>query len=134
MSDREAPAVEKSAGGLFRSLTNLVATIVALVQTRIELITTELQEEVQRAAELLLWAFVALLAAVLGLFFVGFTIIIVFWEGERLLAAILVTAGFLGFAAIAVGVLWAKFRSKPRPLDATRAELEKDRAALERRS
>lgn len=133
MSDDDTPAVESSASGLFRSLTNLVATIVALAQTRLELLTTELQEEVQRAAELLLWSFVALLAAGVGLFFVGITIIIANWDGARLLAAILVTSGFLVIAAIAVAIVWLKFRGRPRLLSATRTELAKDRAELEAR-
>lgn len=134
MSDGESPAVERSASGLFRSLKQLVATVVALVHTRLELFTTELQEEVQRAAGLVLWAFIALLAAGVGLFFVGITIIIAFWEGERLLAAILVTSGFLAIAAICVVIVLVKFRNKPPLLSATRAELGKDRAELQARS
>lgn len=130
MSDGESPAVERSASGLFRSLKQLVATVVALVHTRLELFTTELQEEVQRAASLVLWSVVALLGAVLGLFFVGITIIIA-WEGERLLAAMLVTSGFLAIAAVGGITVLVKFRNKPPLLSATRAELGKDRAELE---
>ena len=48
------PEPNRSAGGLLRSLTRMLATLVALAQTRLELLTTELQEEVQRAAEELL--------------------------------------------------------------------------------
>ncbi len=48
------------ATGLFRSLSNLLHTILTMAQTRLELITTELQEEVQRAAKLLAIAFIAL--------------------------------------------------------------------------
>lgn len=133
MSDDESPAVERSASGLFRSLKQLVATLVALVHTRLELFTTELQEEVQRAAGLILWSLVALLGAVLGLFFVGITIILAFWDGERLLAAILVTSGFLAIAVIGGVLVVVKFRSKPPLLSATRAELGRDRAELEAR-
>jgi len=133
MTDIEEPAVQRSASGLFRSLTRLVATAVALVQTRLELFTTELQEEVQRAAELLIWTFVALLAAGAGVIFIGATIIIAFWDGPRLLAAILVTSGFLLLAVFAVVIVIVKLRRTPRLLEATRAELRKDRAELEAR-
>lgn len=133
MTDIEEPVVQRSASGLFRSLTRLVTTVVALVQTRLELLTTELQEEVQRAAELLVWTFIALLAAGAGIIFIGATIIIAFWDGPRLLAAILVTSGFLVLAVIAVTIVIVKLRRKPQLLEATRAELRKDRAELEAR-
>ena len=119
-------------GGLFHSLTRLLTTLVTLAQTRLELLTTELQEEVARAAELLLWSFVALLAAGVGVVFIGATIIIVFWDDHRVLAAILVTASFLVLAVIAIAIIMTKARGKGGLLAATRAELARDRAALER--
>jgi uncharacterized membrane protein YqjE len=129
--DMEASNVDRPAGGLFRSLTRLVATLVGLAQTRLELLTTELQEEIQRASELLLWTFIALLAAGTGVIFVGATIIIAFWDGPRLLAAVLVTVGFLVIALVAVLIVSTKLRRKTKLLEATRNELAKDRADLE---
>lgn len=134
MHESESPAVERSASGLFRSLTNLVATVVALVHTRLELFTTELQEEVQRAAGMVLWAVVAMLAAGTGLFFTGITIIVAYWDGPRLLAAILVTSSFLLIAVIAVVIVVVKFKNRPPILSGTRAELARDREELEARS
>jgi len=133
MDTEPAADVQRSASGLFQSLTRMIGTLVALAQTRLELLTTELQEEVQRAAELLVWSFVALLAAGAGIVFIGATIIIAFWDDNRVLAAMLVTAAFLVLAAIAVTIVLVKFRSKPKLLSATRAELARDRSELERR-
>ncbi len=116
--------------GLFKSLTNLVATVVGIVQTRVELLTTELQEEIHRVAELLVWTVIALLAAGMGLFIAALAIIFVFWDTHRVLASVLVTAAFFGIALVAALVLQAKLRSKPPMLDATLAELAKDRDAL----
>jgi len=121
------------ASGLFRSLSNLLATIIAFAQTRLELLTTELQEEIQHAAGMLVWGFIALLSAGVGLVFVGVTIIVVYWDSQRVLAAILVTAAFVVLAVISVVVLVMKTRNKPRLLDATRTELLKDREQLESR-
>jgi len=129
--ETETVVVDRPAGGLFQSLTRLVATLVGLAQTRLELLTTELQEEIQRAAELLLWTFIALLAAGTGVIFVGATVIIAFWDGPRLLAAILVTAAFLAIAIVAVLIVRGKLRRKTKLLEATRAELARDRADLE---
>jgi len=136
MTDEVHNAGEPSPGlasGLFRSITQFVASLVSLTQTRLELLTTELQEEVQRVASLAIYAFVALLAAMLGLFFLGLAIVIVFWDTHRVLAAWLVTGTFFALAVVAVIILIAKTRSQPPLLDATLSELKKDAAQLRER-
>ena len=57
-------------------------------------------------------------------------VIFVFWDTHRVVASVAVTATFFLIALIAGLVLRAKIRGKPPLLDATRAELAKDRAAL----
>jgi len=116
--------------GLFRSLGNLAATVVGIAHTRLELLTTELQEEVQRAAQLLLWAAVALLAGMLAVFLGALTVIFYFWETHRLLASLLITALFATLAVLAVCMLYAKLRGKPPILQATLTELARDREHL----
>jgi uncharacterized membrane protein YqjE len=127
MTDPEPSPSNAPASGLFRSLSNLLATLIALAQTRFELLTTEIQEEIQRAAALLIWGSIALLTAGIGVFFIGITIIVVFWDTHRVGAAIAVTGTVIGIAVIAVMVLRGQIRSRPRLMDATRTELEKDR-------
>jgi uncharacterized membrane protein YqjE len=127
MTDPEPSPSNAPASGLFRSLSNLLATLIALAQTRFELLTTEIQEEIQRAAALLIWGSIALLAAGIGVFFVGITVIVVFWDTHRIGAALAVTGTVIGIAVIAVMMLRAQIRSRPRLMDATRTELEKDR-------
>jgi uncharacterized membrane protein YqjE len=117
-------------GGLFKSLTNLLATIIAIAQTRIELVTTELQEEMHRVAQIMVWTLVALLAAGIGLFLSALVIIFIFWDTHRVLASIVVTSAFFAIAIVAGVVLRSKVRGKPRLLDATLAELAKDREQL----
>ena len=117
-------------GGLFRSLSHLLATAIGIAQTRIELLSTELQEEVHRVAEIMVLAAVALLAAGVALFLLALAIIFVFWDTHRVVASVGVTSTFFLIAVIAGLALRAKVRSKPPLLDATRAELAKDRAAL----
>ena len=119
--------------GLFQSLSNFVATLVAVAHTRLQLLTTELQEEVQQVAQLLIWSFVALFAAMMALFLGALTIIFAFWDTHRILAALLTTAGFLIISAVAAIILWRKMGEKPPMLDATLAELAKDRDQLRAR-
>jgi len=133
-SGGDAPAAERGPiGNLFRSITNVLATIVALAHTRLELLTTELQEEMHRVAEIMVWSLVALLAAGIGLFLAALVVIFLFWDTHRLLASIAVTSAFFLIALVAAGTLRAKVRSRPRLLEATLAELAKDRKEIERR-
>ena len=117
-------------GGLFQSLSGFVGTFVTVAHTRLQLLTTELQEEVQRAAQLLVWAFVALFAAMMALFLGALTVIFVFWDTHRLAAALAMTAVLLLIAVAAALVLQAKLKAKPPMLDNTLAELAKDRDQL----
>ena len=111
---------------LLRSLTQVLATLVAMAHTRLELLASELQEEVQRAASLLLWSFIALFTAGIGLFLLALVIIFAYWDSHRILASILVTLFFFALAAFAVWQLRRKLNSRPRLLDATLTELERD--------
>ncbi|HKQ83243.1 MAG TPA: phage holin family protein [Steroidobacteraceae bacterium] len=124
------PAASGPATGLFKSLGNLLHTVLTIAQTRLELITTELQEEVQRAARLLAIAFVALVCGFLSLLLAALTVVFAFWDTHRVLASIGVTVAFVLFTAIAIGVMRARLRSKPRLLDASLTELARDRDEL----
>lgn len=118
------------AAGLFQSLNNFLSTLVGIAHTRLQLLTTELQEEVRQVAQLLVWSFVALFAAMMALFLGALTVIFVFWDSHRILAALLMTGAFLVIAAVAAILLKKKLSEKPPMLDATLAELAKDRDQL----
>lgn len=117
-------------GSLLRSLRRLLATALAIAQTRLELLSTELQLEVHRAAAILVWTLVALLAAGMGLFLLALMIIFAFWDSHRVLASGVVTGVFFLIAAVAGLVLRTRIRGRPRLLDATLTELSNDRASL----
>jgi uncharacterized membrane protein YqjE len=127
-SDGEQP--RGPVGGLFASIAQLLATAVGIAQTRLELLTTELQEEIHRVAEIMVYSAIALLAAGVGLFLLALVVIFVFWDTHRMAASIAVTSTFFLIAVVAALVLRAKVRAKPPMLDATIAELKKDRASL----
>ena len=117
-------------GALFASVAKLLATAIGIAQTRLELLTTELQEEVHRVAEIMVYAVVALLAAGVGLFLLALVIIFAFWDTHRIAASIAVTGAVFLIAVGAALILRAKVRAKPAMLDGTLAELKKDRASL----
>jgi uncharacterized membrane protein YqjE len=133
MSEEETSTSSPPATGLFHSLSKLLATLFAVAQTRLELLTTEVQEEIQRATALLIWGSIALLSAGIGIFFVGITIILAFWDTHRLPAALAVTAVVLGICVVSIVILSIKIRGRVRLLHATRSELAKDREQLSAR-
>jgi uncharacterized membrane protein YqjE len=56
--------------------------------------------------------------------------VFVFWDTHRLLASMSVTGAFFAIAAVALLVLRAKVKSRPRLLEATLAELASDASHL----
>lgn len=116
--------------GLYASLKGLLGTSLTLLQTRLQLLATELEEERQRVLAALLWTAVAVLAIGAGLIFLAVFVTVLFWDEHRLL----VLGGFAGVfmslgivAALFVRRLW----SSPSGLFAdSLAELSRDRAAL----
>src|SRR6201999_3638804 len=90
--------------GLFQSVRELFANVVALAHTRLELITTEIEEEIQGAVSLLMWALTALMLAGLSVVMIAVLILVIFWDDHRILAASLLTGTFLVGAAAAAAV------------------------------
>ena len=88
-------------GGLFASLRLLLANLLDLAQTRVELLTTELSAEIQRAVGVLLWAFIALFFGGLAVLMLALTVIIAVWDEHRLLAAGVFSGLFLGVTLVA---------------------------------
>jgi uncharacterized membrane protein YqjE len=102
----------------------------ALVQTRLDLLVTEIEEERVRLLQLLFWAAGALFAIVLGLLLLVMLIIVIFWDTHRV-AALAVLAGlFLAAGTAMAAVVRAIMRERPRMFSATLAELGKDRESL----
>ena len=126
MFERPATATERGRLGLFDSVKALMATLVAIVHTRLELIVTELHEEIARVALLIMWGAVALFFAFLALTFLGFLVVIVFWDDHRVLAASLVAASFVLLALIAGIAASRQINAKPKPFTASLGELRKD--------
>jgi uncharacterized membrane protein YqjE len=117
--------------GLIESLRNLAKTFVAILQTRLEIFASEIDEQRALLVRITLLTVVAGfclgVAAVLFVFF----LVVYFWDSNRLLA-IGLPAGLFAAAGIAAGLmLRAAIVRRPKLLSATLAELRKDRKALD---
>jgi uncharacterized membrane protein YqjE len=119
--------------GLFQSLNHFLATFVTIVHTRLELLTTELQEEVRQVGGILLWAFVAAFAVMMSLFLAALAVIFVFWDTHRVVASVAMVGLFVVVAVVAGLILRHKLSTKPPLLDDTLAELGRDRDQLKAR-
>ncbi len=135
MDDRNpALAPEESPHlGLFDSLKAMLATLLGIAQTRVELIGTEVEEQFARLVSLLAWGLVALFFAFTGVILSAIAFIVLFWDSNRVLAAAGLAVAFVLLAVIAALVFVAKAKARPRLFKASLDELAKDRSELESR-
>jgi len=131
MPGQEDP--QARAPGILDSLKAVAATMVTMLQTRVDLLATELEEELQRLVRLALLAVVAGFFGGLFVLMLALTVVIVFWDDHRVLAASLMAGLFLLVVLAALYSLKRIANSRPRLLAATRDELRRDREAFESR-
>ena len=114
--------------GLFGSVRSLLASLLGLARTRLELLSTELEEEMARLALGLVGALAALLLAGLGLAFAGIAVLVAVAPENRLSAAAAMALLFL--AAGAWVALAMRRQQRPRVFAASLAELQRDQDEL----
>lgn len=119
--------------GIFDSLRSLLDRVLALLQARADLLTTELEEEATRLVGVLLWAFAAILGAIIGVSFVAVTILLAAPPDWRPWVAAGFGVVFLAVAALGYVSIRKIAGAKPRAFDASLREFEKDRQQLRRR-
>ncbi|MFM1887280.1 MAG: hypothetical protein RL026_2437 [Pseudomonadota bacterium] len=119
--------------GLVESIRRLASTLLLLLQTRAELLATELDQELHRAGRLLLWSAVALLCAAFAVFWVAATVVILLWDSHRIAAASAVTGIFLVGALLAAWIARRLAHRREPLFAATREELRRDRETLDGR-
>jgi uncharacterized membrane protein YqjE len=118
------------AGGLSSSLRRLLATLIAIVQNRIELAALEFQEEKFRVIEVFILAAAAVTLGLMALMLITITVALILPEAARIVAL-----AFLCLIYIA-GAFWA-YKSLQRrlrdwsPFSATLDEMKKDKAWLQ---
>jgi uncharacterized membrane protein YqjE len=121
-------------GGLSDSLRVLAATFLAIAHTRVELLSTELEEQRVWLSSMLVWALVALFCAGIGIALATLFVVLALWETHRMLALGIPAMVFLLGAALAWLVVRGKARAKPPMFAASLAELSKNHKELTSRS
>lgn len=117
--------------GILQSGQALLATVLELGRTRLELLSVEMQELLARLALLVIGAVAAILLAALALGFCAVALVLAVPAEQR----VAVTAGLaLAFLVAAALIAWRVARAaKARPFAASIAELRRDLEALEPR-
>jgi uncharacterized membrane protein YqjE len=126
-----APVVSK---GLLESLASFAATLVAIMHTRLELLSTDLEEDQAHLFSLLVLALTALFFGGVGVVLATVLLVVAFWDTDRLLVLGLLAGFFVAVGVAAGAVAMHKARTKPRPFAASLQELYKDRKQLISRS
>lgn len=116
--------------GLLGSLRRLLKTFTEILHTRVDILSTELEEEVFRAQQLFIYALVSVFFLGLGLVLVTLFVVMAFWETNRLYVLGCFAVSYLGLGAITALVVRSRIRTRPRLFSATLSELDKDRESL----
>jgi uncharacterized membrane protein YqjE len=129
MSEPASPP-DAGTGRLLSSIQGLSATLVAIFQNRLALLSTEVEEEKQRVLAVLGWGAVAvLMGTVASVFLAGF-ITVLCWDSHPLLALGGLTLAFAGGCTWAVRRVNAIVQAPGGMLASTLAELQADHDAL----
>lgn len=108
------------------AINRLVTTVVVIIQTRLELVTVELEEELVRFASYFVYALIALYCAGVAVTLGIFLVIALYWDEHRI--AVLVTLiSVFGISSVFIAAwLRNQFLHKPRLLEQTMREFKKD--------
>lgn len=110
---------------LFVSLRSFWSILIAILYTRLDLATAELEDEASRAVQLLIVSIAALLCTGMAAFFVMFLFVVTFWDERKLVLSIV-----CGINIVTSVILFLVARNmvlnRPKFLSQTLAELRKD--------
>ena len=119
---------------MLEALRGLAQTLIGALQTRLELLADEVEEQGLRIAQIVaLWAlagFCLALAIVLG----AVLFVVLFWETHRFIMLALLCGFFFAGGLAALVAARAAARARPPALADTLAELAADRSALDAKS
>ena len=116
--------------GFFDSLRAVINDFTALLHTRLELASTEFEEEMERLKQTLLLGAISLVSIALGMVLLTFFIVVVFWDTHRLLVLGGLAAFYMAVGVIAALVAKNKAAAIPKFLSVTIAEFGKDRERM----
>jgi uncharacterized membrane protein YqjE len=126
-----AESTNQASEGLLSSLKNLTISLIAIVHTRLELISTDLEEGRERFISLLALAFISLFSLCFGAVMLTILVVVVFWDTHRLLVMGSLTGLFIIIGAAIGALVVRRLKRMPRMFEASLAELIKDHQEMD---
>lgn len=114
-------------GGLSGVIRKIGVTLTGILQTRLEILATELEEARFQLGRVLLLALVALFCLGVGLVWLSVLLVVLFWDNYRFEVLGAMTVIFLGAGGYAVFLLRTRIAQRAPLFAVTLAELAKDR-------
>ena len=113
--------------GLFASVHSFWSVLIAILYTRLDLVTSELEDEAIRALKLVAAGLASLLCLLTAFFFAMFFLLALFWDTEYRLPVLGIIFGIYFVAGIILLVIARQMiLSRPKFLSQTIAELRRD--------
>ena len=110
-----------------------MATLLEILQTRVEIVATEFEEERARLQELVVFGILMLFFVGVGLSLLTLFVVMLYWDTHRLAVLGGVALFYLGLGGTAGIVLYRRIKSRPRLFATTLSELVRDRNQLSSR-
>jgi uncharacterized membrane protein YqjE len=117
--------------GLIASIKHIATTLLAITRTRLELLSTDLEEGWVRLISLLAMAFVALFCLCFSVVLLAIFIIVLLWDTHRLLILGSLTGIFFIIGIVLCVLAIRALKAMPRLFETSIAELTKDQKQLE---
>lgn len=117
--------------GLVAAIKKTSALLLAMARTRLELLSTDLEEGRTRLISLLIMTFVSLFCLCFGVVLLAIFVVIAFWESHRLLVLGGLTATFLTVGIVLCILAIRAAKMMPSLFEASLVELAKDQEVLE---
>ena len=112
------------------SVRRLVATLVSIVSTRLELLANELQEERLRLTQMFVLSLSMLFCAGMFVMLLVVFIVVAFWDEHRLAVLGVPCALFFALTVTMAFLLRSKAKAESKLFSASLAELARDREQL----
>ena len=117
---------------LLSSIKSLAATGAAIAQSRLELLSVDVQIHRSKIIRLMVMIVCALFFLFFGLVMFSLLIVIYSWETDRMLALSILSIGFISVGLIMSLLIVQSLRTMPKLFEASIAEFAKDREALDK--
>jgi uncharacterized membrane protein YqjE len=113
-------------GGLLESLKRMTSTLLAIIQTRLELLSNEIEEERLRVRQMMFYAGVALFLFAMATMLLTVFVVVVFWDSYRLQVLGGLTVLFFAAGLYFWNALRGMANARPKLFSASLAELSDD--------